>query len=137
VTVPGAKIKCELCPDHFERVVAGDQCNSCPSLVENEAVVRYMANQHPEEDTPLTRATLAELRSIRTLMSQFDERVVRMEHDLHGNGKEGLITRFAVQENIVAAHATSISENKAGPRNLLSAIAAAIALIASVTALVK
>lgn len=127
------KIKCSLCNDHFERLVRGNVCESCPSIPEHEAVIRFMSeqlNQAATDDTGMIRAIWTEVRSIRTLCTDFHTRIEECEHTIHGNGNPGLKTQMAVLES-------QSNENKHRPMMIVSIGTGIGAVLVALMALFK
>ena len=127
------KIKCHLCHDHFDRLVQGNVCESCPSIPEHEAVIRFMNDQLTEtaaDDHGMIRAIWTEVRSIRTLCTNFDSRLQECEHTIHGNGAPGLKTKMAVLES-------QSTENKHRPMMIFSIATGLAAVLIAFLALFR
>lgn len=92
-------LRVDLCHDHFERLVADDVCNTCPSHVENEAVCLAMSAVLAAGDpSAKDSAIVSELKSLRRQQSELLDRLKALEHRLVGNGQPGLVSRVSVLE---------------------------------------
>lgn len=108
--MPDDKIRAELCRDHFERLVHQDVCATCPSRLENEAVVVAMSKViAADSEQAVDRAIVTELRSIRRTINEndkrcderfekIDERLNSVDKRLTGNGAQGIDHRLTVLE---------------------------------------
>lgn len=92
-------LRIDICHDHFERLVADDPCNTCPSRVENEAVCLAMStvlaaqNPHAKDS-----AIVSELKSLRRQQGELLTRLKSLEGRLIGNGQPGILSRVSVLE---------------------------------------
>ena len=94
------KIRSDLCPDHFERLIEGNPCHTCPSQIENREAVIAISNALGSDVDRANQAIVTELRSIRTAQADMSGRITSMEHLIRGNGSPGLATRVRVIEEL-------------------------------------
>lgn len=96
------RIKVELCEDHFERVLVGDVCISCPSRAENEAIIRAVAAAARENPRAGMEAIFLELSSIRKNQYEIGERLSKIDETIKGNGKPGILNRITAIETKIS-----------------------------------
>ena len=120
------KIRVDLCPDHFERLVSGDVCKTCPSRLENEAVVKAMSSALESTDGAAgNRAIATELSSIRRVLSELTNECRSLKKLVVGNGeKTGVINRLTVLE-------TKIEEGNKSRGTLIAIVVAAVSTVIS------
>lgn len=68
------KLRVDLCHDHFPRLCKGDVCSTCPSKLENEAVVIAMSAALEQTEDSRQTAIITELHSIRRAQSDLSNR---------------------------------------------------------------
>lgn len=123
------KINVDLCEDHFERLVDGSVCATCPSNVENEAAVRALASINSRSDDDKLRAIISELHSIRRVQKGGIDKLTKLEHKVIGNGRPGLSERITIIETRLAVAEKSKGVWIAIGTAVLSALLGIIGLI--------
>lgn len=92
------KLRVTLCNDHFERIVKGTTCSTCPSRLENEAAVRTLAALNERTDEEKLSAIIHELHSIRRAQQSEMQKLDRLDAKVSGNGRPGLHERLTIIE---------------------------------------
>ena len=131
-----------LCKDHFRRLLEGTVCETCPSKLENEDMVKSLAEKYKGSEKSVG-ALIMEVQSIRRtcetlsktcekLMNQCQqngEAIESVEHTVNGNGSPGLKQDMAIVK-------TEIDHIKGGEGKNAQRISNVIALIGVVTAVI-
>lgn len=115
-------IHAELCHDHFERIVKGDTCHTCPSRIENEAAVRSLAAMRGKSSDDKMLALVNEIYSIRRTQKEALTRLQRLYDRIEGNGRPGHDHRLTVIETRMMA----AEKNKASFIAVITAIASGV-----------
>lgn len=109
-----------------------DVCATCPSKAENKASVIALAKVHEDDSDRFAQTIIAELKRLTRAVESNAEKIDRLDHSVHGNGKAGLAQDVLVLKTIA-------NENRRNSGNwaiwigiAVSALAASIALIAAV-----
>jgi|DEB0MinimDraft_3_1074331.scaffolds.fasta_scaffold197227_1 hypothetical protein len=117
----------ELCHDHFERLVKGETCHTCPSRVENEAAVRALSAMKGKSHDDKMLAVVNEIHSIRRTQKDALVRLQRICDRVDGNGRPGHDHRLTVIETRMQA----AEKNKASFIAIVTAMASAVLTIIS------
>ncbi len=98
------KIKVRLCKDHFQRVLDGSVCNTCPSKAENEAVVLALSKMESGGEDQVRETVIRELSSMRRALTKVGTDVEGLAHALHGSPEHaGIMTKIAVNQKALSS----------------------------------
>ena len=99
-----SKIRVELCHDHFQRLCNKDVCSTCPSIAENEKVVKAMSHALETTEEAQQEAIISELHSIRTSQTEVFKRVKTLKELQEANSKETADIKGAIMGNPAIGH---------------------------------
>lgn len=126
----GAKIPCVLCHDHFERLVVGDVCATCPSRLENADVVKAASKVYGSDKDQASRAVVTELQSIRRAQAEFHKLLDKTQAAIFGNGKPGLEKRLTIIE-------TKLATSRGNLGTMIAVVGVIISCVLSIVGLMK
>lgn len=133
------KIKVDLCHDHFERLVDGNTCATCPSRHKNESVVRAMSAVLEADGDKVLSAVVNELKTIRAALAENQKLVRTLTDKMQGNGKPGIETRLALLESYNHQHVdhriTTLEAGQNSRKDQMALIIAALAGLAGIGSL--
>ena len=92
------KLKVEICSDHFQRLVDGKTCATCPSRIENEDKCRALAALLEKDSETQLGTVVTEISAIRHSQKQLSEKIQKIDGKVNGNGTQGLAARLLVLE---------------------------------------
>ena len=124
------KIRVDLCPDHFERLIEGNPCATCPSRAENKDAVVAIATALGSDIDRANQAIVTELRSMRTAQADTCKRLESLEHVIRGNGEPGLATRVRVIEELRESQGKNTG-------TWMAIVSAVIALVLGIVGLIR
>lgn len=122
-------IPTSLCDDHFQRLISKDVCATCPSQVENEAVVKKLAELQKESTESVVEALMIDFHSVRSELESCVKTLAKLEHKVEGNGSKGIDKRLLVLE-------TKIEDANDSRKNTITLISVICAMLFSIIGIV-